>query len=167
MARNIRQGRLAGASLPQHTSRGDRCSLLAGHMAAKPSDRSARSCALCVSAGLDDTHNALETLQEHVSPIKNLQFTGGGASALWSQILADVSGLSVSVPRCRQSTSLGAAIIAGVAVGIYPNLHAATRVMSMTATHYNPDASTRAVYEAGYRSYLRVVSQRNVDAVAL
>ena len=44
--------------------------------------------------------HALMALQECVARIDGLRFTGGGAaSTLWSQILADVTGLPVTVPE--------------------------------------------------------------------
>ena len=103
--------------------------------------------------------HALEALQEFVSPIHCLQLTGGGGcSVLWPQIIANVTGIPVSVPRSRQSTSLGAAIMAGVAVGIHSDYHVAIRAMSNTAERFDPDESARSIYETGYQSYLRAIS---------
>lgn len=45
----------------------------------------------------------------------SLVFAGGGSKGkLWSQILADVSGLTVNVPVVKEATALGCAIAAGV-----------------------------------------------------
>jgi len=104
--------------------------------------------------------HALEALQEVVSPIRNLRLSGGGCgSELWAQIVADVTGLPVSVPVCSESTSLGAAIVAGVAAGMFPDFNAAVNAMSRTGKQYDPDGTRNACYEAGYRSYLCAVSR--------
>ncbi|MCR2604988.1 FGGY-family carbohydrate kinase, partial [Salmonella enterica] len=46
---------------------------------------------------------------------RSLVFAGGGAKGkLWSQILSDVTGLTVRVPVVKEATALGCAIAAGV-----------------------------------------------------
>lgn len=50
----------------------------------------------------------------------SLVFAGGGSKGkLWSQILADVSGLPVNIPVVKEATALGCAIAAGVGAGIF------------------------------------------------
>lgn len=72
--------------------------------------------------------HTLDALGEHVVSINSLQLTGGGGgSELWSQILADATGIPVSVSRSQQSTSLGAAMMAGVAAGVYSDYREAIR----------------------------------------
>lgn len=108
--------------------------------------------------------HALEALQEVVSPISRLRLSGGGsASELWPQIIADVTGLQVSVPVSGESTSLGAAIVAGVAAGVFSDFSTAVSAMSKTDRHYEPDKARNTCYEAGYRCYLRAVSQMELS----
>ena len=53
----------------------------------------------------------------------SLVFAGGGSKGkLWSQILADVSGLTVNVPVVKEATALGCAIAAGVGGGIWSSM---------------------------------------------
>ena len=100
--------------------------------------------------------HALMALQECVARIDGLRFTGGGAaSTLWSQILADVTGLPVTVPESRQSTALGAALIAGVAAGVYADHRAAIAAVRGPERRFTPEAAHRAAYDAAFRSYLR------------
>ena len=100
--------------------------------------------------------HALEALRESVRRIDGLRFTGGGAgSALWSQILADVTGLPVTVPASRQSTALGAALVAGVAAGVYADHRAAIAAVRGPERRFTPEAGHRATYDAAFRSYLR------------
>jgi xylulokinase len=46
-------------------------------------------------------------------------FGGGAKSALWCQIIADVTGLCIQVPRVAEAAGAGAAILAGIAVGAF------------------------------------------------
>ncbi|MCR4763959.1 MAG: autoinducer-2 kinase [Lachnospiraceae bacterium] len=74
-------------------------------------------------------------------------FAGGASkSPLWCQILADVLGLPVRVPVVREATALGAAILAGVGVGIYPDAaEGAARCVRWDKT-YTPDPDNHRIY---------------------
>jgi xylulokinase len=75
---------------------------------------------------------------------------GGGKSALWRQILADVYGLPIeqlSLPA--QATALGAAIVGGVGVGLFPS-YAVTRQLAPALRMVHPNPVTRPVYDALY-----------------
>ncbi|MCY4482322.1 MAG: FGGY family carbohydrate kinase [Spirochaetaceae bacterium] len=104
--------------------------------------------------------HALDAVAEHVSPLSRLRFTGGGAaSALWAQIIADVTGIPVSVPASRESTALGAALIAGVAAGIYSDHRCAIAAAAGPERQFQPDAVAHETYVAGYRSYVEVAER--------
>jgi len=80
--------------------------------------------------------------------------SGGGArSSVWPQMFADVLGIRVSVPGCREAGALGAAIAAGVGVGIFPDLAAGVRRMTREAAHFHPNPGMAAHYEERYRTY--------------
>ena len=52
-----------------------------------------------------------------------LTFAGGASKgALWSQILADVTGKEINIPVVKEATALGGAIVVGVGVGLYNNI---------------------------------------------
>ena len=52
--------------------------------------------------------------------------SGASKGALWSQILADVTGKRVKIPTVKEATSLGGAMLAGVAMGIYSSIEEAS-----------------------------------------
>jgi autoinducer-2 kinase len=83
-------------------------------------------------------------------------FTGGASKgALWPRILADVLGLPVRVPRVKESTSLGAAMFAGIGVGAYPDVAtAAKRVASFEKT-IDPEPATHNLYLELYQRWTR------------
>ena len=59
--------------------------------------------------------------------IDEIVFAGGASKGeLWCQILADVTGCKIKVPKVTEATALGTAMAAGVGAGIYESIvHAA------------------------------------------
>jgi autoinducer-2 kinase len=84
-------------------------------------------------------------------------FTGGAAKGrLWPQIVADVLGVAVKVPVVKESTALGAAICAGLGVGLYADLaDAAARIVRFERT-VEPQAAVRAAYDEHYARWASV-----------
>jgi xylulokinase len=115
--------------------------------------------ARAVLEGVAFSHrHALEILQEAVAPIETLQFTGGGASSkLWAQMLADVTGFPMTVPSIRESTSLGAAMMASVAAGAFATHREAIEMMITDDDHYEPDPVAKLQYDAVYSTYRRIL----------
>jgi xylulokinase len=87
-------------------------------------------------------------------PIEVLLITGGGSrSALWRQIVADVTGKTVVACRETETTSLGAGIHAAAAVGWHGSLRQAAEAMSGVGARHTPDASTAARYDDLFAVY--------------
>ena len=64
-------------------------------------------------------HN-LDVAEEAGAEVKILRAMGGSAnSLLWTQIKSDITGKTIVVPSSDTATTLGAAMLAGVAVGMY------------------------------------------------
>src|SRR5260370_34458858 len=91
------------------------------------------------------------------STFDEIVFTSGASKGtLWPQILADVLNCRVKVPVVKESTSLGAALYAGLGVGLYDDLRsAAHRVVSFEKT-YEPDQAAHQVYQDLYEQWLRI-----------
>ena len=81
---------------------------------------------------------------------------GGSRSALWNQIKADACGLPVVTIEGGSAAVRGDAMIAGVAVGVFPDLVAACSAMVTIQDRYEPDPATRAAYDDAYGRYLRL-----------
>lgn len=74
--------------------------------------------------------------------------------ALWLQLLADVLGVPVQNTVLHDTPdSIGAAILAGQAIGVYPDFAQAGRFRPMEET-FLPDPARAAKYEALYPIYL-------------
>eukprot|EP00958_Prasinococcus_capsulatus_P007881 scaffold735_cov376-Prasinococcus_capsulatus_cf.AAC.23 len=82
----------------------------------------------------------------------------GGAtrSPLWLQIHADVCGLPFRVTHEKEAPSLGCAMLAAVAVGMYPTLQEAAEHMVHVKTRIEPRPDVYLEYRAIYQKYLKL-----------
>jgi glycerol kinase len=72
-------------------------------------------------------------------PLKSLKVDGGVSnSKVAMQIQADILGINVQRPSMRETTALGTAIAAGLAVGIWNSLHDLDKVNSEGVTTFEP-----------------------------
>ena len=67
-----------------------------------------------------------------------IHICGGYKSDVWNQIKADVLGVSVAMPHTGEAASLGAAVLGGIACGIFPNISAPVKKLK-TKEAYLPD----------------------------
>ncbi|PSR20527.1 MAG: xylulokinase [Sulfobacillus acidophilus] len=76
-----------------------------------------------------------------------IRLIGGGAkSRLWAQILADVYGVPMAVPKVvDEATAMGAAVTGGVGVGLYPNFEVVADVIGEEQMIY-PSVERHGVY---------------------
>lgn len=71
--------------------------------------------------------DALDVLHEMDVPCSEVRLGGGGSrSPLWRAIFADVLNQPIALTNAEQGAAYGAALIAGVGVGHWPDLRAAT-----------------------------------------
>ena len=86
-----------------------------------------------------------------------LIFAGGASkSPLWCQIVADVTGKPVRVPVVKEATALGAAILAGCGVGIYPSIEEGVCQTVKWDREFQPQAENAPVYAALYENWRKV-----------
>jgi len=79
--------------------------------------------------------------------IKEIVFAGGASKgALWCQILSDVTGCSIKVPKVREATALGAAMSAGVGAGIYESIVHASEHLVVWDKVYTPNMKNTLKY---------------------
>jgi len=96
----------------------------------------------------------------------------GGAvrNAFWMQNKADVIGRPIEVPDVPESTPLGAAILAGIGVGLYKDEHDAFDRVYKPGRTFEPDPRLSALYAGWFKIYqglyptLRPVSHQLFDA---
>ena len=99
-------------------------------------------------------HN-LDVAKEAGAEAKILRAMGGSAnSLLWTQIKADITGKSIVVPSSDTATTLGAAMLAGVAVGMYRDYEEATALTVKETRRHEPNPKNLEKYEKNYHTYL-------------
>jgi autoinducer 2 (AI-2) kinase len=87
-------------------------------------------------------------------------FTGGASrGGLWPRILADVLGATIQIPVVKESTALGAALYAGLGVGLYEDLDEAVRGSVKLERTLEPDAATHEQYQSLYERWTQVYSR--------
>jgi xylulokinase len=98
-------------------------------------------------------------IQREVSPsaaaTRELRAFGSGAkSPLWLQILADCIGLPIVRLRTQDTANLGAAVCAGLALGLFSEEAALDRFIGSPQTVFTPNQEVSELYNQGYRKYL-------------
>ncbi|MHC4990089.1 MAG: xylulokinase [Planctomycetota bacterium] len=103
-----------------------------------------------VAFGLLDS---LRLLGELGVPVQRVRLSGGGArSPLWRQIMADVFDAEVATVNVTQGAAYGAALLAGVGAGVFPDVRTAGRQVVRETGTTTPGGDTEA-YAATYRHY--------------
>jgi gluconokinase len=99
----------------------------------------------------------LQTVQELTEPIHTVKAAGGlTSSSLWRQILADVLNQEILFPQERESSSLGAAILALYALNRIDSLHVDFAGMG-EADRYQPLAANVSIYQQIMAIYQRLL----------
>ena len=99
----------------------------------------------------------LQTMERSMCTRFERIVASGGATrnAFWLQNKADISGMEVEVSEIQDTSPLGAAMLAGVTLGLWRNLdEAADRIKGSTRV-FHPDAARHARYQplsAAYQS---------------
>jgi L-ribulokinase len=103
------------------------------------------------------TRVILERMSERGVPVERVIHAGGipQKSEVLNRVYANVLGKPVLVPE-RPVTSLGSAIIAGVAAGAFPSIEAAQKALCPPYRTVSPDPAARATYERLYAMYRKL-----------
>jgi xylulokinase len=80
---------------------------------------------------------------------------GGARGELWRQITSDALGISLRTTKSSDS-SLGSAMLAGVAVGIFKDAKSATEICVKTQTVTHPNKENTAKYAKIYEKYKKI-----------
>lgn len=98
--------------------------------------------------------DSLEIMGERGVPVEEVRATGGGGrSALWRQLQADVYGAPIRRTVSEEGPAYGAALLAGVAAGVYRDVYEAASVVELREDGTEPDSGRVAFYEELYGLY--------------
>lgn len=144
---------------------------------------------LSIDANICNKASMFRSLQEnacivsHINLEKIEAFTGvkceeiifaAGASKgfLWPQILADVTGKKVKIPKVKEATALGGAMAAGVGAGIYKSLADAASKLVVWEKEFLPNMDNNKIYkdirvkwEKAYEVQLKLVDDNITDSM--
>jgi L-xylulokinase len=82
---------------------------------------------------------------------------GGSRSSGWTQMLSDSLGRAVEVTKSQEVSALGAALLAGVGLGVYDSLAEAVGSTVRVARSHEPNAARRAESSLRYERYTQAI----------
>ncbi len=98
--------------------------------------------------------DSLELLREQGMEVQEVHASGGGAkSSLWRQIQADIFHAPVMTMNVEESPAAGAAIIAGVAAGVFRNIQEGCDCMIRVTDVTEPIESHAKIYDDYFQEY--------------
>ena len=104
-----------------------------------------------VAYGLRDS---LELLRELGVEVEVGRASGGGArSDLWLKIVASVLGLPLERTVAEEGAAFGAALLGGVANGVFADAHEAVEACVRVRDRIEPDPAWQEAYDEGYARY--------------
>lgn len=99
----------------------------------------------------------IDSLADMGIQVKEIRSLGGGSkSQVWNQIKADICQIPLETVNSVEAASLGAAILAGKAVGVFEDVQAAVAGMVRVKARTEPDPARKAVYDDGYAMYRKL-----------
>jgi xylulokinase len=115
-----------------------------------------------VAFSLRDT---FEIFSEMKVPVKTVRLGGGGArSSLWRQIQADTFGYKVELVEAEEGAAYGAAILAGVGVGLWSSVDAACEAIVKVSNRISPNQENVATMDRQYSMFRKLYpSLRVID----
>lgn len=100
------------------------------------------------------TEHILQTFASGGYKVNGLYVCGGATkSRLWMDIHSSVSNVPIYIPEEAEAPSLGSAILAAVAAGVYPDIAAACRNMVSFVEKIEPDAELYGIYSEYAEKY--------------
>jgi xylulokinase len=108
-----------------------------------------------VAFGLRDSFELMRTVG--LAELRQVRVSGGGAkSALWRQILANVLGVELVTVNTTEGAAYGAALLAGVGAGSWPDVDAACQATVRLTGSIEPQPGIAALYEKAYARYCQL-----------
>jgi len=99
----------------------------------------------------------IDVLEELKIPVNEIRVLGGGArSDIWNQIKADIIRKTILRTENEEAACLGAAILAGKAVGIYDSVKEASNNMVKIKKKFKPKKENLEVYKETYKKYVKL-----------
>lgn len=85
--------------------------------------------------------------------VRGSTISGTTVTPLWKRIFSNVLGIPLITTQVPDVTSLGAAMLAGVACGVWPDVRSCSHELVKTAELIEPDRWTTALYQERYDTW--------------
>ncbi|MCD7738461.1 MAG: xylulokinase [Lachnospiraceae bacterium] len=107
-----------------------------------------------VAFALRDSFEVARSQGIHISSTK---ICGGGAkSPLWKRMIANIFNIPVQVPAVEEGPSMGGAMLAAVACGVYGSVEEAAARIVKVVDEVRPEPELAARYEEKYRQFVKL-----------
>lgn len=115
-----------------------------------------------ITFGLLDGYDILRTLRKHEP--EAIRVTGGGAkSDVWMQLLADAFGVPTQRLRATEGPALGAAILAGVSIDLWPDVESGCSQVVRIDREFEPNLGLGAELRSRRAEWLSSWHERNPE----
>lgn len=113
------------------------------------------------------TRHIIETLNQHGHALDSIVACGGlSRNTVYMQILSDVTGMTVLIPKQQEAVLLGTAMLAATASNHFQDLDEAMLAMASDSISFEPDLSVSEFYALKYRvhrkMYLDQIAYREI-----
>jgi len=92
----------------------------------------------------------------HVKPEKFVAIGGATKNEFWMQNKADMIGKPIETPEIEEPTPLGAAILAGIGVGLYKDVQDAYTKVHKPGKVYEPNLELTKKYRRWFKTYEKI-----------
>jgi xylulokinase len=108
-------------------------------------------------------HN-IEVAMKAGAEVREVRSVGGcSRSDLWNQIKADVLGLPLLLPRTSVGSPFGAAVLAGMGTGIFPDIRKSLTEMVHLDRRFEPNEENHKRYMLSYQVFLDIYEHLKGD----
>ena len=81
---------------------------------------------------------------------------GGAKSPVWRKILSNVLGITLELPQTEQGPGYGAAMLASVACGEYPDVCSCAKALTSVRETTVPEPALTEAYDSGYQVWKKL-----------
>lgn len=100
----------------------------------------------------------IERLLRHTPMPQSIRVAGGATrSAVWMQMFADVLGAKIEVSQATELGTMGVALNAAIAVGVFSTMEEGVARWARVKRVYHPDAVRHSYYQKKYRAFKAVL----------
>jgi xylulokinase len=107
-----------------------------------------------VTFALRDSIEIMKGLGARMEQVRLI--AGGAKSPFWRQAVADIFGLQIAIPKNTEGAAMGAAILAGVGVGVFGDFFETTERILPIASSVDPDPKQHEQYNEIYSHFVKL-----------